>query len=233
MTLFIIEIGFNLVETLIWATCNCSGSQIQQADMYKWRIISQVRYIDPMNYMNRLINGANRFFLLIQILNNNTKNWFIARSLNFDNRQTYKYECNSILLIKSVPFLPFYPYKYTIGIMDSCWWRPSKAVGRWGEMSRVRTPVVVLTRIWVSFAISIRSLHRASRLDYPWPTPEGGNGPFQGRRTTDMRIVIIDSSSSVDSPSVAFLLHLLLPFLPLCCFLTTLQSGSALSAPGR
>lgn len=95
------------------------------------------------------------------------------------------------------------------------------------------TPVVVLTRIWVSFAISIRSLHRASRLDYPWPTPGGGNGPFQGRRTTDMRIVIIDSSSSVDSPSVAFLLHLLLPFLPLLCFLTTLQSGSALSAPGR
>ena len=123
------------------------------------------------------------------------------------------------------------PYKYVIvpwTVVDEDW-----AVGRWGEMSRVCTPVVVLTRIWVSFAISIRSLHRASRLDYPWPTPGGENGPFQGRRTTNMRIVIIDSSSSVDSPSVAFLLHLLLPFLPLLCFLTTLQSGSALSAPGR
>lgn len=62
------------------------------------------------------------------------------------------------------------------------------------------------------FASSIRSLRRPSSRDYPWPTP-GGMVPFQGRRTTDIRAVIIESSASL-----SFIPSVFLPFLFLSSF---------------
>lgn len=90
-----------------------------------------------------------------------------------------------------------------------------------GEEKTKGWPVIWL--FWQEYELffrefSIRSLRRPSSRDYPWPTP-GGMVPFQGRRTTDIRAVIIESSaglsfipSVVSSFSFSFFFFLFLSF---------------------